>query len=404
MTRIVTYSLRLGARNSDDYYRAIAHLADAWTAHAVRAMRDVIASFRLSQQEMGLDRGTDADPERAFELLVLGVLLREHGAQALRAPQWWTRVMGWLAPAQERWPHAEGVIKAALGWVGWLGRRKSERFIKGDPVAALVAWLRANGEDSQANRLSQWQDYFGEIGPAPTRRIIARCLILADEFAAESAPALGPYTQGVERFLSEAAPRYRRRYDAEFVARTRLEYHLGMLGTEVLSRAYRARFLAAGRKVVIVPPCMRAQPEDKCKAVQTPLGAKCQACTPTCRVHQVTRLGEKHGFEVYIIPDALRGIGAAAGRAVAGLGLVGVSCALTNWPGGWEADAQGVPAQGVLLDYVGCQYHWDPEGITTDTNLRKLEEVLGLREISPSAVSASGEVATAKTPHQPAGG
>ena len=107
----------------------------------------------------------------------------------------------------------------------------------------------------------------------------------------------------------------------------------------------------------------------------TPFGAQCQHCTPTCRVHQITKLGEKRGFAVFIIPDELRVFGAGSG--LGDTGVVGVSCALTNWSGGWEADDMGIPAQGVLLDYVGCNYHWDEKGIPTDTNLRKLEEVVG---------------------------
>jgi hypothetical protein len=151
-----------------------------------------------------------------------------------------------------------------------------------------------------------------------------------------------------------------------------------MLGSEILNRAYRQRFLASRKKVVIVPPCMRAKPEGECKALVTPFGAKCQACTPTCRVHQVTKLGEKTGFEVFIIPDELHVFG--SGTANQGLGLVGVSCVLTNWSGGWEADEMNIPAQGILLDYVGCKYHWDKKGFPTDTNLTKLQEVMGVAE------------------------
>ena len=381
MPRIITYSLRRGAQNSDEYYRVIARFADDWTVHAVRVLKDVVVSFRLFRQEAGskipfrgLAGGPEADAERAFELLALGVLLREHGAEAARSPEWWTRAQSWLVEAQERWPlrlrsgraQAESAVKKARGWLGWIGRRMGAR--------------RTNGDASKADRLAQWKGFFESLGPSPAQQIVARCLALADDFAAASARTLGPHTEQVEQFLSEAAPKYQRRYDAELVSRTRLEYHLGLLGTEVLSRAYRARFLSAKRKIVIVPPCMRAQPEEKCKAIETPFGAKCQACTPACRVHQITKLGEKRGFEVYIIPDELRGIGAEAGRAIEGLGLVGVACALTNWSGGWQADALGVPAQGVLLDYVGCKYHWDEKGIPTDTNLHKLEEVLGIQK------------------------
>jgi hypothetical protein len=79
------------------------------------------------------------------------------------------------------------------------------------------------------------------------------------------------------------------------------------------------------------------------------------------------------GFDVFIIPDELRVFG--SGTGMGDIGVVGVSCVLTNWSGGWDADALGLPVQGVLLDYVGCSYHWDAIGILTDTNLNKLVEI-----------------------------
>jgi hypothetical protein len=125
---------------------------------------------------------------------------------------------------------------------------------------------------------------------------------------------------------------------------------------------------------------MRIQPEEQCKAVSTPFGARCQACTPACRVHQLTRLGDKKGFDVFIMPDELRVFtagGAGGGSGGPGpVGVIGVSCALTNWSGGWDVDGLGVPAQGLLLDYPGCSYHWDKKGIPTDINFKELEELL----------------------------
>ena len=58
------------------------------------------------------------------------------------------------------------------------------------------------------------------------------------------------------------------------------------------------------------------------------------------------------------------------------VGVVGVSCPLTNPTGGWETKALGIPAQGVLLDYCGCRYHWHRQGIPTDLNIGQLLRVL----------------------------
>jgi hypothetical protein len=124
-----------------------------------------------------------------------------------------------------------------------------------------VRWLRACGQVTQADRLAVWQDYLKTIGPESAQEVIRQSLALADHFARESEEVLGPYTTGVESFRAAVTPQMRFRYDSELVLRTRLEYHLGMLGTELLNRAYRVRFLATPYKMVIVPPCLRARPD-----------------------------------------------------------------------------------------------------------------------------------------------
>ncbi len=266
------------------------------------------------------------------------------------------------------------MVKRLRGWSGALARRftpKPASLAGKISLSDLLDWLRANEENGKAGRLAQWQAIFDGNPNA-----VAACLALAARFATESQVALGQYTAQVPAFLKESAPQRGWHYDAEFVARTRPEYHLGMLGTEVLNRAYRQRFVATTQRIVIVPPCMRLQPEEQCKAVATPFGARCQACTPACRVHQLTRLGEKQGFAVFIMPDELRVFNAGGNNSRGQVGVVGVSCALTNWSGGWDVDDLGIPAQGLLLDYCGCSYHWDKQGIPTDINFKQLEEMI----------------------------
>lgn len=387
--RVITYSLRADGHDSTNYYQAIASFTDEWLESAQNEVGDLLADFHAFCQRAGFPMRSDA--EYAFELLVLGVLLREHGTDAASLPDWLANTQKILLRAQDQWLGLEGMIKVWRGWLGWLGKKlETGRKGYGD-VSRLLMWLRANGNSTQADRLSQWQDYFDTLDHRAAWDKIIRSLALAEAFAEDSQRALGTYTERVEHFLSEVAPTYLGRYDFELVSRSRMEYHLGMLGTEILNRVYRERFLAAGRKIVIVPPCMRAQPEEKCKAKSTPFGALCQACTPTCRVHQITKLGEKRrkelpeaGFDVFIIPDELRVFGSGTGAG--NVGVVGVSCVLTNWSGGWDADALGLPAQGVLLDYVGCSYHWDERGIPTDTNLNKLVEIA-----SPLTIAGSDQ-------------
>jgi hypothetical protein len=57
---------------------------------------------------------------------------------------------------------------------------------------------------------------------------------------------------------------------------------------------------------------------------------------------------------------------------------------LTNMPGGWETKSLGVHAQGVLLDYCGCHYHWHKDGIPTNINFDRLLQVVGVEDGSHS--------------------
>jgi hypothetical protein len=340
-------------------------------------------------------------------MLVLGVTLREHGCQALDMPLVPAWVLARLIETQDALPlpEVEKPIKAVRGWIQGMvqdgpGDDAAERIAvdfkpfrggASDLVERLIVWMRSANMGAQAERMEGWRDYLGSLDEQCAQAILARCLLLAEDFAESAEAALGEYTRDADAFLAEARTCARWRYDAPLITRTRVEYHLGMLGSEILTRAYRERYLAAGRKIVIMPDCLCAHTlritnrsengeQAHCQAEKTSLGGKCAACTPGCKARQITGLGEKYGFEAYILPDDLRGIGVGSCSKLVDVGVVGISCVLTNWDAGWQVYDAGVPCQGVLLDYAGCRNHWDDQGISTDVNLKKLLETVGVKK------------------------
>jgi hypothetical protein len=331
--RIITYNLRDDSGTSNGYYQAIAAFAESSLARVQSRLGQTMADY---QRYLGANGDEPGDlRERAFELLTLGVL-------------WQIR-----ADPNSHW---------TLGG-----------------LENLIAALEATGKFTQEiAHLRAWYGYLNSLSPSMASRVLARVVGCTSEFQDAAERALGRYTPNVARFLSEEWSENEARDDRVLRGHQRVEYHLNMVGAEWLTRAFRPAFRAVARKVVIVPPCMRAKPDDECKAQTNEQGLQiCQNCTPDCRVNQITRLGEKHGFKVYLIPDELRSLAAhSVGSVEQAVGVVGISCALTNAPGGWEAQSVGLPAQGLLLDYCGCSYHWDDEGFPTDTNLHKLLEIL----------------------------
>lgn len=94
MTKIITYSQKLDASDSDGYYQTIATFADNWLNNVKAVIKDIAAGFWDYRRERGeIDR---SDDECIFELLVLGVLIHEHGQEVIRLPVVVLRLLSWL--------------------------------------------------------------------------------------------------------------------------------------------------------------------------------------------------------------------------------------------------------------------------------------------------------------------
>jgi len=389
----ITYSLKGDQPRSDAYYQQIAAFTDEVIAQAEDRLGMLLSTFETARDAHGDEHGDEhgdgredrrTRPEYLFELLTLGVLWRVYAERALtlrRGPQ---RVLRVLA----RWRERGGWIKTAVD--GVRGPLATLFLARGDhaalpemaldPLDRLLGWLDAAGDfEQEVERLRPWQAFFA-AQPDVLRDHAAAIRALADWFAARSLETLGSYTANVEMFLRDTLPGYRWREDLIFCGRQRIEYHLNMVGVVIMNRAFREAFRAAPHKIVLVPPCMRARSADDCQARETPFGAQCAGCEPRCHVHQVTKLGEKHGFAVRMLPDDLATYSPGDGvrAALADVAIVGISCPLTIVQGGWKTRALHIPAQGLPLDYCGCEWHWHLDGgIPTNVNWDELLRVVG---------------------------
>jgi len=383
---VITYSLRDDQERSDQYYRDAAVFTNEVLAEAEGRPRALVETFQTYLQRTGRE-ALRTRPEYTFELLTLGVMWRVYAGDALGLAQVPRQVLTSLIRLRQRGgclkPGAD-FLRGVLGSLFLLpdGRRLTETPTPTlDYLDRLLDWLATTDAFIQeVKRLHAWRDFLAGQPPEEASESLAAAVAFAAWFEARSETVLGRYTPHVERFLTETHPNYHWREDAIFCGRRRVEYHLNMVGTEILNRAFREAFLGTARKVALLPPCMKAQPDGACQARPTPFGARCAGCTPNCRVHQVTKLGKRFDFKILILPDELSVFSSGRVKPVENdsVGIIGVSCVLTNVTGGWETRALGIPAQGVLLDYCGCSWHWHEEGIPTDINVGHLLRVLGI--------------------------
>jgi hypothetical protein len=390
----ITYSLRGDQSRSDQYYQDVA----VFTDEVIRASEDslvpVVEAFRTYMQDTGLEKSRTY-PEYVFELLTLAVLWQVYGENTLRLTSIPQKILLSLVHLRQRGGWVKSVADSVRGVLLTAFLMSKNGQSGGSPppltpenIDRLLNWLRTTGDfKEEVRRLAAWHRFFVEQPLESAFEALAQASRFADWFEVRSEAVLGHYTSNVERFLRDIHPSFRGREDVIFCGRQRVEYHMNMVGTEILNRAFRKPFLATRRKAVFVPPCMRHPADGQCQAKPTPFGARCAHCTPGCRVHQVTKLGEKHGFEVFMLPDDLVGLssGTTTNLETGELGIIGISCPLTNVSGGWQTKRLGIPAQGVLLDYCGCSWHWHygKGGIPTDINFRELLRTLGITDGTP---------------------
>jgi hypothetical protein len=200
---------------------------------------------------------------------------------------------------------------------------------------------------------------------------------LFDWFERESETALGAYTVGVAKFLATASRRHGYREDRILCSRTAVEYHLAMVGAEIMNRGLQDQFQLTTRRIVLVPACMRAEHAKKCEAQLVGLDMTCMACNPDCNVNRITHRMRDLGATVYLIPHS-SGFSQWLSRwqGKPEVGVTAVACLSNILSGGYEMRARRIASQCVLLDYPGCKKHWNREGVPTDLNEDRLVQIV----------------------------
>jgi hypothetical protein len=380
MTKIITYSLKNAHKNSEQFYRNLGEFTDQVLSEAEAQLAHILDVF-LIWVEAHQEEELRSRPEYIFDLLVLGVLWEEHGQKVAGSSGRFQHTLARLVTLRKKVPLLKSGIDALRGLLGGLSIHSTvssgrSAFLSEVNLDRLLDWLAASGDfKEEVRRLRLWGRFFAGQGDAG--EFLQQVTAFASWFEAASLDALGAYTPNVEAYLAHNHPAHRWQEDFIFTGRGRVEYHLYMIGMEIMNRSFRAQFLAAEQKIIFVPPCMAAPQDGSCQAKDTPYGAVCAHCTPSCQVNQITKYGEKFGIQVFMIPDSFSPLSDGDGAVAKSLGVLGVSCPVTITGGGFEMRRVGIPAQGVLLDHCGCHWHWDPgKGIVTEINFRQLTRIL----------------------------
>ncbi len=200
---------------------------------------------------------------------------------------------------------------------------------------------------------------------------------LADHFLElaerEVAPAFSRVPAFVRQALAEAG-----RSDEYYRGTTRERYLIELLACVVMGRQFWPEFVRRRDTVLILPDCLRRQ-GSACKRKSTHYGTRCTMCDPLCAICRMTVAAARHGAAAYFSDlEHEKQFRALMRGRYDDLSVVGVACIWMLANGMRAAEEAGVPSQGVLLNYCGCE-HWRDDPVVTDAVVERVEAILAAK-------------------------
>ncbi len=386
MRETITYSITERQKNSEEYYRKIGIFASEVLNEASATLTPVAKEFVKYIEEFNLEQVRKLE-EYVLELISFGILWHTYAGLTLEVKHapliTLSKMAEWRKKRQRLKPAIDffrGIMLTVLLLPG--KKRKTEINLPNfEQIDKVCSWFEATGEfREEALRFIRWRAFWSTLKRERFEKILTSIALFTRWFERRSLEVLGEYTKNVESFLEKSKTRYRWREDRISCTRTRLEYHLNMIGAEIMNLAFQDDFINTEITSVLVPGCMRGRPFEECEAVKVKEGLKCRGCLSKCHVNQLKKMGERKNFDVFIIPHAsdLSLWASKPGRLKRG--VIASACVTTLVESGWELKRYGVPAQCVLLDYNGCKKHWHHKGIPTQLNVHELKRILNSKK------------------------
>ncbi|WP_027624481.1 DUF116 domain-containing protein [Clostridium lundense] len=380
MKEIITYTLCNKDKNSNRYYEEVSIFTDEVISKIYNEANDWISDFKKFIVKNNIEK-LRSNVEYLLELLMLGVLWTCYINKAILLKNTPKNILIKLADLREK----ENMKKLSDFFRGvletlFLDKNSSHKVdYTLDNVKKLIQWLSATGEFKQEiKRLERWERFLSNKSEDEIKNFLLLIINLGEWFEIRSEEVLGIYTKNVNEFHNSTHKKHKWKEDYIYCGRKRVEYHLNMVGADILNRVYREEFLKTKEKRLLLPACMRLNFHN-CKAYRTENGYVCKNCTKSCKINEYTKLGEKYNFQTYIIPHESSAFTKKKIKEDY-IGIIGVACALNLISGGWKAKELRFIPQCVLLDYCGCRNHWHEKGIVTDINSDRLLYIIGIEK------------------------
>lgn len=392
----VTYSLKVNEQESDVYYHEIKNFTDKilnkFGDYNTNLIEEFISYNSLKNAKI---RRND---DYIFELLMMGTFLNVYGKRSNELNESIQTTLENLVEKRNQGGCKKESIDALRGvlmtkyMLPENEDKTEDDLLNFDAFDRLLKYLKAAGDFNQeVQRLMHWKDFLTTRSYDQVSQCLKIAIDYANYFERRGIEALGKYTKNVDEFLKTEHEKHLWMEDVLFCSRKEVEYHLNMVGAEIMNRSFEKEFTERNRRALLLPGCIRYT-QKNCRAEETNLGLKCISCSKKCNVSQLTSMGDRYNFEVYIVTHESSAFKKSTEKDRDELAIIGVACVSNLIAGGWKSDALNIPAQCVLLEQSTCKSHWSSEGHSTDINTNQLKKLLEIPDEIQSEIPQKSEV------------
>lgn len=244
MDKPITYLLsKTNCTDCTEFYTIVAEHTDCVRAEAQdRRLYKIINQHRKYITINNLENMRSVD-EYLLEYLMIGVFWNRYigNAQALGRFFYWIS----LALYNIRQSRLKPLIDFIRGFVTAVVRQHKigEGQASFGNFVSLIKWLQATGDfNEEVERFKNWQGFFTNLSEGVSSVYLKNAIDFGHWFQKCSKEKLGKYTKNVANFSLIEYRNYRFREDAIFCGRAEVEYHLNMVGAEIMNRALCADF------------------------------------------------------------------------------------------------------------------------------------------------------------------
>lgn len=369
---------RLSADLGRDFYSTLNAFTSDVLAEGTDRLGILISNYQHSAASQRDELQTSSD-ETILDLLMLGVLWNEYNgmwSSFLNVQKPILRGLFKLRKTNDTLKDLADGVRARLASKWLIPKTVKPKPLRIRHMQALVNWLSATGDfNEEVLRMKLWVRFLKTLPADVAQSWLNDIVSFASWFKANAYSPLNPFTSNVDTFLKYHQLNYRGREDYFFCGRREVEYHLNMVGAQIMNRSLQRAFQRTQNQVLLVPTCMAGS--KHCQAKELNGALHCMHCSAQCNISKTTTQMLARGVETVLIKHSSnfsKWLEPWANQTHTG--LIGTACVLNLLTGGFEMKRLNIPSQCIFLDACSCKKHWHAQGIPTSIDTKQVIEIL----------------------------